>query len=97
MLLRKNYSMYGLVIASTGTHILQIYWIYNDAIIDLTFRRKVRLKLQNEVQKVLYKLVLATEKNPLKFRIIQKLTNSNLSLRPIPLKPPGAKHCLAIL
>ena len=89
--------MYGLVIASTGTHILQIYWIYKDAIIDLTFRRKVRLKLQNEVQKVLYKLVLATEKNPLKFRIIQKLTNSNLSLRPIPLKPPGAKNCLAIL
>ena len=44
-----------------GTHILQIYWIYKDAIA-LTSRWKVLDKLffQNEVQKVLYKLMLVT-------------------------------------
>ena len=39
-----------------GTQILQIYWIYKDAI-DLTFRQTF---FQNELQRVLYKLVLVT-------------------------------------
>ena len=50
--------MYGLGIAQ----ILQIYWIYKDAI-DLTSRWEVRFRqtfFQNEVQRVLYKLVLVT-------------------------------------
>ena len=44
------------------TQILQIYWIYKDAI-DLTSKWKVRFRqtfFQKEEQRVLYKLVLVT-------------------------------------
>ena len=63
-------------------NILQIYWIYKDAI-DLTSRWKVRFKqtfYQNKVQRVLYKLVLVTYSlvdhsrrinSPLNFRFIK--------------------------
>ena len=57
--------MYGLGIAQplrNYTQILQIYWIYKDAI-DLTSRWKVRFRqtfFQNEAQRMLYKLVLVT-------------------------------------
>ena len=73
----------------SSTHILQIYWIYKDAI-DLTSRWKVcfRTFFQNEVQRVLYKLVLVTDPlfhservyNPSNFGIIQKPTKLNLFL-----------------
>ena len=46
-----------------GTQILQIYWIYKDAI-DLTSRWKVRFRqtfFLNEAQKVLYKPVLISD------------------------------------
>ena len=86
MLLRKKLFDVRLGNCSTpkvlSTHILQIYWIYKDAN-DLTSRWKVRFRhtfFQNEVQRVLYKLVLVTDPlnyseriyNPSNFGIIQK-------------------------
>ena len=84
--------MHGLGIAQPlrGTQILQIYQIYKDAI-DLTSRWKVRLRqtfFQNEVQRVLYKLVLVIYPldhfrwiySPSNFRFSQKTKKSNLFL-----------------
>ena len=67
--------MYGLGIAQPeGTQILQIYWIYKDTI-DLTSRWKVLFRqifFQNEVKRVLYKLVLVTD--PLYYSILRGFT-----------------------
>ena len=91
MLLRKklfDVRLGNCLTPKLSTHILQIYWIYKDAI-DLTYRWKVRFRrilFQNKVQRVLYKLVLVTEPlylsesiyNPSNVEIIQKPTKLNL-------------------
>ena len=97
--LRKNYSMYGLVIDQPlgyVTHILQIYWIYKDAIdLTVTSRGQVHLKLLFFFKMKCERCIIIswcwsqipsiimggfTSYNPAKFGIIKKSTKSNLSL-----------------